>query len=213
MTTDIFNNLDEISLDLIVNELRKGSVGIFPTDTVYGIGCDALNTKALNSLYESKQRSFDKPICILVSNMDMLKKFTNSINNIEQKLIENFWPGALTIIFDKSDIIPSALNSGLSTIGVRMPNNKACLDLINKFGSAIATSSANISNRQPANSIEDFIKDFAGKVSFILDGGKIKNKIPSTIVRVENNEIQILREGSISKSDIVKCFGGNINVR
>lgn len=143
----------------------------------------------------------------------MVNKCVKSINHIEQKLIDFFWPGALTIIFDKSNIIPDILTSGLATIGIRMPNNKICLELINNFGRPLATSSANISDKNPACSINDNIKnDFNNIIDFIIDSGETDG-IPSTIVRVENNEIIILRNGSITKSDIQKCFGGNINVR
>lgn len=143
----------------------------------------------------------------------MINQFVKDINDIEQKLIKYFWPGALTIIFDKDDIVPDILNSGLATIGIRMPDNKICLELINKFGRPLATSSANIADENPAYFIDDAIKNtFNNTVDFIIDSGETAG-IPSTIVRVENNEIIILRKGSITKSDIKKCFGGNINVR
>lgn len=143
----------------------------------------------------------------------MLHKCIKNLNHIEQKLIDCFWPGALTIIFDKNTIVPDILTSSLNTIGIRMPNNKICLELIDKFGRPLATSSANISDKDPAFSINDTIKkDFNNNVDFIIDSGET-NKLPSTIVRVDNNEIIILRNGSITKSDIQKCFGGNINVR
>lgn len=211
MTTAIFNNnLDENSTNLIINELQKGSVGVFPTDTVYGIGCDALNLQALKRLYSIKQRSLNKPINILVSNIDMAKKFTKNINNIEQKLMEQFWPGDLTIIFNKSNVVPDLLTSGLDTIGIRMPNNKICLDIINKFGNPIAMSSANISNELPDSNINNLLKDFDSKVSFIINSGDLKTSTPSTIVKVENNNINLIREGKISLDDINKCLGGNI---
>lgn len=143
----------------------------------------------------------------------MINNFVKDINPIEKKLIESFWPGSLTIIFDKTDLVPDLVTSNLSTVGIRMPNNKICLELINKFGSPLATTSANLSDETPALSITENLKqDFNNNVDFIIDSGKIDG-IPSTIVRVDNNEIIILRKGSISKSDIEKCFGGNINVR
>lgn len=143
----------------------------------------------------------------------MLHKCIKNLNHIEQKLIDYFWPGALTIIFDKNNIVPDILTSGLNTIGIRIPDNKICLELIDKLGRPLATSSANISDKDPAFSINDtIIEDFKNQIDFIIDSGET-NKLPSTIVRVENNEIIILRNGSITKSNIQKCFGGNINVR
>ena len=206
--------LNNENLNYCVKELKKGNVGIFPTDTVYGIGCDALNINALKKLYEVKKRDYNKPINILISDINMIYKFTKNINNIHKKLIENFWPGCLTIIFDKSELVPDLLTSNLDTIGLRMPGNKVCLDLINAFRSPIATSSANISEEGPSTRVTDsLINTFNNKVSFIINSGPSKICVPSTIVKVENNEIIILRKGSITKSDIIKCFGGNINVR
>lgn len=192
---------------------KNGGIGIFPTDTVYGIGCNALDINALKKLYELKERKFNKPINILVSNPNMIDKFVKNINNIERKLIENFWPGALTIIFNKSNIVPKILTAGLDTIGIRMPNNEIAIEIIDKLGNPIAASSANISGKIPATNINNIIKDnFNNKIDFIINNGETYN-IPSTIVRVENDEIRILRKGSITKNDILKCFGGNINVR
>jgi len=214
MNTRIFHPpYDDITMDYCVEELGKGNIGIFPTDTVYGIGCDSLNTNALKNLYSIKNRDSNKPINVLVSNIDMVNKFAKSINKIEKTLIETFWPGALTIIFDKSDIVPDLLTSGLDTIGIRMPDNEMCLEVINKFGKPLAMSSANIANKAPDFNLKELLTDFDNKVSFIINDKNLDNKLPSTIVRVENNEIKILRKGSISKSDILNCFGGNINVR
>ena len=193
--------------------LKNGGIGIFPTDTVYGIGCNALDITALEKLYELKERNFNKPINILVSNPNMINKFVKNINKIKKKLIKLFWPGALTIIFNKSNIVPKILTAGLDTVGIRMPNNKIAIEIIDKLGVPIAASSANISGKVPATNINNIIKDnFNNKIDFIINDGETYN-IPSTIVRVENDEIRILREGSITKNDILKCFGGNINVR
>lgn len=206
-------NKDLNTINTAINILKDGGIGIFQTDTVYGIGCDYSNINAINKLYLSKKRDINKPINILVSNMEMVNKFVKNINLIEQKLIECFWPGALTIIFNKTDLIPDILTAGLSTVGIRIPNNKMCLELINSFGAPIATSSANLSDENPALYVSDNLKhDFNNIVDFIIDSGKTNGK-PSTIVRVDNNEIKILRNGSITKSDIQKCFGGNINVK
>ena len=137
--------------------LKNGGIGIFPTDTVYGIGCNALDITGLEKLYHIKGRDFNKPINILVSNPNMINKFVKNINHVERKLIENFWPGALTIIFNKSKIVPKLLTAGLDTVGIRMPNNKIAIELIDRLGYPIATSSANISGEIPATNIY-FIK-------------------------------------------------------
>lgn len=143
----------------------------------------------------------------------MVKKFVKTINPIEQKLIDNFWPGSLTIVFDKSDIVPNILTSNLNTVGIRMPDNKICLEILENFGSPLAMSSANISDELPDSNLDSILKDFNNKVSFIINNRDNIENIPSTIVRVEDNKIKILRKGIISIDDIKKCFGGNIDVR
>lgn len=208
MNTIILNCTEDINktINKASSILKNGGIGIFPTDTVYGIGCDALNTDALKKLYNCKNRNLNKPINVLVSNENMLNRFVRNINDLEKKLIDNFWPGALTIIFDKSDIVPTILNSNLTTVGVRMPANKTCLELINTLNTPIATSSANITNESPANEInEKLLNDFNNKINFIIDEGYI-NGIPSTIIRVEGNKIHMLREGAISLDDIMKII-------
>ena len=137
----------------------------------------------------------------------MVKKLVKDINPIEQKLMDIFWPGDLTIIFNKSKIVADLLTSDLDTVGIRMPNNKICLDLINTLGNPIATSSANIADEKPAINIDSkVINDFNNKISFIIDSGTILQGIPSTIVRVENNEVKILRQGSIGLVQIMEVL-------
>lgn len=200
--------LKQENVNIASDILKNGGIGIFPTDTVYGIGCDFQNITSLKKIFEIKERNFNKPINILVSNKEMINKLVKDINPIEKILIDNFWPGPFTIIFNKTSLVPDILTSGLNTVGIRMPKNNICLDLIDEFGSPLATSSANISNENPTSVIdENLIKNFENKVDFILDSGKIDGGIPSTIVRVENdNKINILREGPISFNDIMEVI-------
>ena len=199
------------NINQAIEILKSGGIGIFPTDTVYGIGCDFSNTVSLNNLYKAKVRDYSKPINILVSRKDMIYKYVKNVSSIEKTLINKFWPGPLTIIFNKTDLVPDLLTAGLNTVGIRMPNNKVCLDLIDTLGKPLATSSANISNEEPTNYInENLIKKFKNKVDFILDSGKIDSGISSTIIKVENNKINILREGPISFNDIMEVIN---NVR
>lgn len=203
MKTQVFTPpYDKKMIDYCVNELKNGNIGILPTDTVYGIGCDSLNIYALEKLYNIKNRNLNKPINVLVSDISMVNKFVKNISPIEQKLMETSWPGALTIIFDKSELVPDILTSGLDTIGIRMPDNKVCLEIIKQYGTPLAMSSANISDKAPDLDLNSLLSDFNNKVSFIVNDEDINKGIPSTIVRVENNTIHILRKGSISSEDI-----------
>ena len=178
----------------------SGIITLFSSILLFGGGYISLK----NTFdYRLIKRNFNKPMCILVSNTDMAKKLVKNICPLEQKLMDLFWPGDLTIVFNKSKIVPDLLTSNLDTIGIRIPNNKICLDLINTFGNPLATSSANIAEKTPALAIDnELIADFNNKVNFIIDSGIIPQGVPSTIVRVENDEVKILREGSISLDKI-----------
>ena len=203
----------DASMEFAVNSLKQGGVGIFPTDTVYGLGCNALDSSAIDRLFNLKNRNYSKPINVLVSNYEMLDLLVQKVSKLEKTLIENFWPGALTIIFDKKESVSNILTANLGTVGVRMPHNPIALELINKVGLPLATTSANLSGNTPGISLLDFYNDFNSKIDFIIDSGNSEIQIPSTIARVENNEIIILREGSITINDIRNVVENNVVIR
>jgi len=182
--------------------IRDGGIVIFPTETVYGIGTNGLDEKAIKKIYEVKQRSFNKPISLLVNNIEMVNKIAKNISKLEYKIMESFFPGPLTIILEKRDIIPNILTANTNTVGIRMPSGKIAKKLIEYAGVPIATPSANISGRPSGTNIKDIQKDFEGKVDYFIDNGESKLGVPSTIVKVINDEVHILREGSISKKQI-----------
>lgn len=202
------NNKTDFNKEIQISSamLLSGELGIFPTDTVYGIGCNAFNEKAINKLFELKSRDYSKPITVLISNFDMLNNLVVNISKEEQKLIDTFWPGALTIIFNKKPEISNLLTSNLDTIGIRMPNNKIALDLLNYANIPLATTSANISGKSAGIQILDFYNTFNNKVDFIIDNGISDIKIASTVVQIINNKPHILREGSITKQEIIDAL-------
>lgn len=208
MKTTYLNCIEEnnINIKLVTDKLLSGKVGIFPTDTVYGIGCNAFDEKAINKLFELKSRDYSKPITVLVSNIDMLNNLVANISKEEQKLIDTFWPGALTIIFNKKPGISNLLTSNLDTIGIRMPNNKIALDLLNYANIPLATTSANISGKTAGIKVLDFYNTFNNKVDFIIDNGISDIKIASTVVQIIDNKPHILREGSITKQEIIDAL-------
>ncbi len=184
--------------------IRDGGIVIFPTETVYGIGTNGLDEKAIKKIYEVKQRSFNKPISLLVNNIEMVNKIAKNISKLEYEIMETFFPGPLTIILEKRSIIPNILTANTNTVGIRMPSSEIAKKLIEYAGVPIATPSANISGRPSGTNIRDIQKDFEGKVDYFIDNGESKIGIPSTIVKVINEKIHILREGSISKEQINK---------
>ena len=196
------NKLDYEELKIPAKIIKKGGIVIFPTETVYGIGTNGLNKEAIKKLYEVKQRPLNKPISLLVSNIEMVNQVAKNISKLEYKIMQNFFPGPLTIILEKKDIVPDILTANTNTVGIRMPSGEITRKLIEYAGIPIATPSANISGKPSGTNIKDIQKDFAGKVDCFIDNGESKLGIPSTIVRVINNEVHILRHGSISKEEI-----------
>lgn len=194
------NSINEEELDNVIKVIKKGGVVIFPTDTVYGVAANSLDEDAIKKLYELKGRNDNKPICVLTSSMDKIEKIAY-VREEEQKIIDKYMPGALTIILDKKDEVSDILTSSLKTVGVRIPNNEIALKILSKLDYPLATTSANISGMKAAVKKEDLITEFDNKVDIIIDGGVTDLKISSTIVKIENNEIKVLRQGSIKIAD------------
>ena len=195
------SKINEKELENTIDVLKNGGIVILPTDTVYGIACEMNNEEAIKKLFKLKVRSDDKPICVLTSSMEKIKKVAY-INGQEEKIIKKYMPGALTIILDKKENVSNILTSNLKTIGVRIPNNKILLEILNKLEFPLAVTSANISGKEAAIIIEDFINEFNNKIDIIIDGGMTKIKVASTIVKIENRKIKILRDGAIKKIEI-----------
>lgn len=190
-------------MNTIKDKILDGGIGVIPTDTVYGLVCDALNIESVDKVYKLKKREYNKPLVILVSSIDMLRRCIKDLNHLELDIIKNYWPGELTIVFKKSDYIPDIVAGGTDEIAIRMPNNKDLINLINSIDRPLVATSANVSSQDTItniNKLEDSIKD---NIDFIIDGGTINNKA-STIIKVIDNKIRIYREGNISKDIITK---------
>lgn len=192
----INNKLDDKVLSEIVKVLNNDGLIIFPTDTVYGIACNAFSDVAVKKLFLAKKRSFDKPINVLVDNVFKINLVVKNINEIEKNLITKYFPGNLTIIFDKKKEISSLLTSGKDTIGVRIPNNEVALKILASVDFPLACSSANISGECCDETIPDFISHFSSTVDILIYTGKCLD-VASTIVRVEDGKLNVLREGSL----------------
>lgn len=182
--------------------IEQGKVVVFPTETVYGIGTNGLDENAVKKLYEIKQRPLNKPISLLVSNMEMVNQIAKNITETEYKIMENFFPGPLTIILKKKEIVPDIVTAGKDTIGVRMPSGEIVRKLVEIAGVPIAAPSANISGEPSGTNLKDIKKHFEGKVDFFIDGGISELGLASTIVQVVNGKIQILRQGNITLEQI-----------
>lgn len=186
----------------VAQAIKDGELVIFPTETVYGIGANALEKEASKKIYSAKGRASDNPLIVHISKIEMLQELVEEVNEIENKLIENFWPGPFTIIFKAKEIIPRETLGGLDTVAIRMPDNIIAKKLIDYSNLPIAAPSANISGRPSGTKIEDIIQEFDGKVKYIIDGGSSNIGLESTVVRVIDNKVRILRPGKVSKKDI-----------
>lgn len=202
MYLDLTNKTDYTKLKEPAKMIKEGGIVIFPTETVYGIGTNGLNEKAVKQLYEVKQRPLNKPISLLVNSIEMIEQVAKDITDIEYELIKEFFPGPLTIILKKKDIVPNILTANQDTVGIRMPANKIVIKLIEYAGIPIATPSANISGRPSGTNIKDIMEDFDGKVDYFVDGGPSKIGRASTIVKIEKGIPKILRKGAISEEQI-----------
>lgn len=177
---------------------------VFPTETVYGIGADATNKEAVDKIFEAKKRPADNPLIVHISDLEMLNKVVLEIGEIEKKLIDKFWPGPLSIIFKKEKCIPNNVSAGLDTIAVRMPDNILALELIKRSNKPIAAPSANISSRPSGTCIDDIYDELKESVEYFIDDGNTIVGIESTVVRVIDGVVNILRPGKITKEDILK---------
>ena len=187
--------------------LKEGGTVIFPTETVYGLGANALNYAAVSKIFIAKGRKSDNPLIVHVDSIKMIKSITKNITPIEDKLIDNFMPGPFTLILPKNSNIPSNVTCGLETVGVRMPSNIIARNIIKYSGVPIAAPSANISTKPSGTRIEDIMDEFNNKVDLIIDGGETDIGLESTVVKVVDDIPVILRPGYITKEDIIKVVG------
>lgn len=200
---DFKKDTDYTRLKIPAQIIRQGGIVIFPTETVYGIGVNALDEKAVQKLYNIKQRPLDKPISLLISDINMVNTIAKDITDLEYKLMEKFFPGPFTIILKKKEIVPDIVTANGDTVGVRVPDQEIARKLIQYANVPIAAPSANISDKPSGTNLNSIIKDFEGKVDCFIDSGESKLGISSTIVKVIDGVPHILREGPITKQEIL----------
>jgi L-threonylcarbamoyladenylate synthase len=187
--------------------IKQGGVVAFPTETVYGLGANALNPIAVAKIFALKERPSFDPLIVHIASIDEIKLLTDQPTDLVFKLAEKFWPGPLTIVLAKSSIVPDIVTSGLQTVGIRMPDNQIALNLIQSAGCPLAAPSANkFGNLSPV--LAKHVKKQLPDVDFILDGGQTTIGIESTIVSIEGNKCTMLRPGKITLEDINHALPG-----
>jgi L-threonylcarbamoyladenylate synthase len=187
--------------------IRKGGLVAFPTETVYGLGADALNPNAIARIYAAKKRPLDNPIIAHVSSRQDIFRLAENVPAEAEKLIDTFWPGPLTLVLKASATVPEATIGGLDTVAVRMPDHKVALALIRESGVPIAAPSANLSGRPSPTTAEHVRQDLEGRIEMILDCGPTRIGVESTVLDLTAVPPQILRPGGVPYEGLKRLLG------
>jgi len=187
--------------------LRKGGLVAFPTETVYGLGGDATDKEASRKIYAAKGRPSDNPLIVHIARFSQLQEISKDLPENAKKLADAFWPGPLTMVVNKNEVIPYETTGGLDTVAVRMPNNPIALALIEESGCMIAAPSANTSGRPSPTKASHVYEDLSGKIDAILDGGAVDIGLESTIVDLTEDVVTILRPGYINMEMLKEVVG------
>lgn len=196
------NNIKEEIIIEAGEIIKKGGTVAFPTETVYGLGANGLDEKAVEKIFTAKGRPQDNPLILHIASEKQLEELVEDIPEEAFKLIDRFWPGPLTIIFKKSSIVPDKITGGLSTVAIRMPNNNIALKIIEAAKVPIAAPSANTSGRPSPTKASHVIEDLYGKINMVVDGGSTGIGVESTVLDMSGDIPIILRPGGITYEDL-----------
>lgn len=200
------NSIKDEALNKAADFIKNGGLVAFPTETVYGLGGDGLNSEAASKIYKAKGRPSDNPLILHINDQKMLHKIVNDVNSMAKKIMTAFCPGPITLILPKSDIVPSSVTGGLNTVAVRMPDNDIARELIRLSNTPIAAPSANISGRPSPTTAQAVYNDLHDRIDMILDGGACHFGVESTIVDCTEDVPIILRPGAITKEMLEELF-------
>jgi L-threonylcarbamoyladenylate synthase len=187
--------------------IRSGGLVAFPTETVYGLGADALNEAAVRRIFEVKGRPPDNPIIVHVADRDSVYLLASEVPRAAEELISRFWPGPLTLVLKKTELVPAVTCGGLETVAVRMPAHQVALELIREAGVPIAAPSANVSGSPSPTSAEHVLRDLGGKIEMVLDGGPAEIGVESTVIDMTVDPPELLRPGGLPLEEIEGVIG------
>jgi len=200
------DGLDERKVKVAGRLIIEGKLVAFPTETVYGLGADALNEKAVKRIFEAKGRPADNPLIVHIAEFDDLKKLVREVPKEAKLLAERFWPGPLTIVLPKREEVPLVTTGGLDTVAVRMPAHPIALALI-RASTPIAAPSANISGKPSPTLAEHVVEDFYGRIEAVIDGGPTWVGVESTVIDLSSERPTLLRPGGLPLEEIEKVIG------
>lgn len=200
-------NIDYKIIKRAAHIINEGGVVVFPTETVYGIGADALNERAVNKIFKAKGRPQDNPLIVHIADFDELYNLAAEVPDNAKKLAGKYWPGPMTMILYKKDILSDKITAGLETAAIRFPVNKIALALIKESKKPIAAPSANTSGKPSPTEAAHVAEDLMGKVDMIIDGGRTDIGLESTVVDMTSEIPMILRPGGVTREDVISVLG------
>lgn len=207
-----FSEQEEAALRDAGRVLKEGGLVAFPTETVYGLGGDALNPESSRKIYAAKGRPSDNPLIVHISRFEDLYPIVREVPEEARRLADAFWPGPLTMILRRSELVPRETTGGLDTVAVRMPSAEAARRLINYGGGYVAAPSANLSGRPSPTAAKYVIEDMMGRIDVIIDGGEDSLGLESTIVDLTVSPPQLLRPGYITREMLEKALEGAVDM-
>lgn len=194
--------IDRALIRQAARAIKEGLLVAFPTETVYGLGANALDADAAARIFEAKKRPLDDPLIVHISDRKDLEKLVRKVSPAAEGLIRRFWPGPLTLIFEKTDVVPDIVTTGLDTVAVRMPAGRIALSLIAEAGVPVAAPSANLFSRPSPTTAQHVVDDLDGAIDILIDGGRTRIGVESTVVGFSGDETVILRPGGVSAEEI-----------
>lgn len=201
------NNTDKEKLNVAAEALREGKIVAFPTETVYGLGANALNPAAVEKIFIAKGRPSDNPLIVHIADKEKVFELAEKIPQKATVLMDKLWPGPLTLVFEKSSVIPAIITAGLNTVGVRMPEHPVARELIRLAGIPVAAPSANVSGKPSTTTAQHVLDDLDGKIEIIVDAGSSRVGLESTVLDVTVEPPMLLRPGGITPKQIEDIIG------
>ncbi|MBR5271922.1 MAG: threonylcarbamoyl-AMP synthase [Clostridia bacterium] len=198
---------DSEQIDLVADMLRRGELCVIPTETVYGLAANALDSDAVDGIFRAKNRPNDNPLTIHISDVGDVDRYAKNVPENARVLAEKFWSGALTMVLERADSVPSKISAGSPTVALRMPDNDISRAIIRKSGVPIVATSANRSGSPSPTTLAHVLDDMSGRVSAVVDGGELELGIESTVINMLCTPPKILRLGSIGVAELEEAIG------